>query len=97
MIAKHVPMCSLKKSDFAGLMNYITDPQSKEHRLEAVQVTNCESSQLNGAIAEVMAMQQFNRRLAGMGDIQKHALYIGNNLTGTYAGLGRLTANRWRW
>ena len=30
MIAKHVPMRSLGKSDFAGLANYITDAQSKE-------------------------------------------------------------------
>ena len=41
MIAKHVPMRSLGKSDFAGLVNYITDEQSKEHRLGAVRLTNC--------------------------------------------------------
>ena len=29
MIAKHVPMRSLGKSDFAGLVQYITDAQSK--------------------------------------------------------------------
>jgi hypothetical protein len=33
MIAKHVPMRSLGKSDFAGLVNYVTDAQSKDHRL----------------------------------------------------------------
>lgn len=29
MIAKHVPMRSIKKSDFAELVKYITDEQGK--------------------------------------------------------------------
>ncbi len=40
MIAKHVPMRSLGKSDFAGLAEYITDAQSKTERLGLVTVTN---------------------------------------------------------
>ncbi len=43
MIAKHVPMRSQGKSDFAGLVNYITDHQSKEHRLGSVRLNNCEA------------------------------------------------------
>ena len=50
MIAKHVPMRSLGKSDFAGLANYITDAQSKDHRLGHVQATNCEAGSIQDAI-----------------------------------------------
>ena len=62
MIAKHVPMRSLGKSDFAGLVNYITDAQSKDHRLGRVQVTNCEAGTLRDAITEVLATQHMNTR-----------------------------------
>ncbi|XAW89875.1 hypothetical protein ABDK09_09830 [Vibrio sp. CDRSL-10 TSBA] len=39
MIVKHIPMRSTHKSDFAGLINYLTDAQSKEHRLGHVKLT----------------------------------------------------------
>lgn len=62
MIAKHVAMRSLGKSDFAGLVNYITDEQSKEHRLESVRLTNCEAHSIQDAISEVLATQFANTR-----------------------------------
>ncbi|WP_157416889.1 TraI/MobA(P) family conjugative relaxase, partial [Aeromonas caviae] len=62
MIAKHVPMRSLGKSNFADLANYLTDEQSKEHRLGAVKVTNCESANLKAAIEEILATQHINTR-----------------------------------
>ena len=62
MIAKHVPMRSLGKSNFADLANYLTDEQSKEHRLGAVNVTNCESANLKAAIEEILATQHINTR-----------------------------------
>ena len=62
MIAKHVPMRSLGKSDFAGLTNYITDAQSKDHRLGQVLLTNCSAATLSAAIEEVLATQHFNTR-----------------------------------
>ena len=62
MIAKHVPMRSAQKSDFAGLVNYITDAQSKEHRLGNVRITNCETENLKAAMAEVLATQFGNTR-----------------------------------
>ena len=62
MIAKHVPMRSLGKSDFAGLVDYITDPQSKEHRLGEVMMTNCEAHSVRDAISEVLATQFTNTR-----------------------------------
>lgn len=62
MIAKHVPMRAAQKSDFAGLVNYITDAQSKEHRLGNVRITNCETENLKAAMAEVLATQFGNTR-----------------------------------
>jgi hypothetical protein len=65
VIAKHVPMRSLGKSDFAGLASYITDAQSKDHRLGAVSVTNCEAATMPAAIEEVLATQHLNTRATG--------------------------------
>ena len=62
MIAKHVPMRSVGKSDFAGLVRYITDAQSKDHRLGAVQLTNCDAYSVRDTITEVLATQYANTR-----------------------------------
>ncbi|MCG7929940.1 MAG: relaxase/mobilization nuclease domain-containing protein [Candidatus Thiodiazotropha lotti] len=62
MIAKHVPMRSLGKSDFAGLIDYITDEQNKEHRLGEVMMTNCEAHSVRDAVSEVLATQFSNTR-----------------------------------
>lgn len=62
MIVKHVPMKSLGRSDFASLAKYITDSQSKDHRLGSVEVSNCESGNLLGAIEEILATQHQNTR-----------------------------------
>lgn len=65
MIAKHVPMRSLGKSDFAGLADYITDTQGKTERLGQVQVTNCAAGTVQAAIDEVLATQHINTRATG--------------------------------
>nr|WP_321266050.1 TraI/MobA(P) family conjugative relaxase [Alcaligenes faecalis] len=65
MIAKHVPMRSLGKSDFASLVNYVTDAQSKDHRLSQVQITNCDAVSVRDAITEVLATQHSNTRAKG--------------------------------
>lgn len=62
MIAKHVPMRTLGKSNFGELASYITDAQSKDHRLGQVRVTNCEAATLPAAIEEVLATQHMNTR-----------------------------------
>ncbi|EOV4287852.1 TraI/MobA(P) family conjugative relaxase [Escherichia coli] len=62
MILKHVPMRSPGKSDFAGLANYITDAQSKEHRLGEIRLTNCHAVTVGDAITEVLATQHGNTR-----------------------------------
>jgi hypothetical protein len=70
VIAKHVPMRAAARSDFAGLVRYITDAQDKAVRLGAVTVTNCEAAtpevaNLSAVIAEVLATQRQNTRAAG--------------------------------
>jgi hypothetical protein len=62
MIAKHVPMRSIQKSDFADLVDYITDEQSKRERVEFVNVTNCHTDDPAMAILEVMNTQSRNTR-----------------------------------
>jgi hypothetical protein len=64
MIAKHVPMRSLGKSDFAGLVEYITDAQSKTNGW-----ARC-SHELRGRHRagrhhEVLATQHMNTRAKG--------------------------------
>ena len=75
MIAKHVPMRSAGKSDFAGLVRYITDEQSKEHRLGNVYMTNCDAETVRDAITEILATQQINTRAKG--DKTYHLIEIG--------------------
>lgn len=58
-------MRSLKKSDFAGLVKYITDEQSKTERLGLVNATNCEADTMQAVIGEVLATQQGNTRAKG--------------------------------
>ena len=62
MIAKHIPMRSRQKSDFASLVQYITDRQSKTERLGVVNITNCAAHTLPAIMAEVLACQQLNTR-----------------------------------
>jgi hypothetical protein len=62
MIAKHVPMKSVKKSDFADLVKYLADDQDKKERVVYTSVTNCESNDLKAAIIEVTATQGMNTR-----------------------------------
>ncbi len=62
MIAKHVSMKSIKKSDFGALVGYISDDQDKSERVEYTSVTNCQSDDLRSAIIEVTTVQGMNTR-----------------------------------
>jgi hypothetical protein len=62
MIAKQVPMKSVKKSDFAELVKYITNAQQKAERVGGVTVTNCQSDRPDAAIIEVINTQVQNTR-----------------------------------
>ena len=62
MIAKHVSMKTVQKSDFAGLVKYITDEQAKNERVGYVAVTNCHTDRPEVAITEVLNTQAQNTR-----------------------------------
>ena len=65
MIIKHVPMRSVKKSDFAGLAEYITDEQGKIERVGLCTTTNCDADTITTVIGEVLATQRLNTRATG--------------------------------
>lgn len=62
MIAKHITMKSVRKSDFQKLVHYITNPQQKSERVGEVWVTNCYSDQADDAVLEVCLTQAQNSR-----------------------------------
>lgn len=62
MIAKHVSMKTVQKSDFSGLVKYITDEQAKNERVGYVAVTNCHADRPDVAITEVLNTQAQNTR-----------------------------------
>ena len=62
MIAKHIPMRCASLSSFSGLVDYLTDTQNKEERVEAVNITNCISDTPDMAAIEVRATQMRNTR-----------------------------------
>jgi Relaxase/Mobilisation nuclease domain len=62
MIAKHVSMNSVRKSDYAELVNYMTDEHEKNERVGYVLVTNCQSDRSDAAILEVINTQGKNTR-----------------------------------
>lgn len=62
MIAKHVAMKSVRKSDFGELVKYMTDEQGKNERVGYVSITNCQSDRLDAAVLEVLNTQDRNIR-----------------------------------
>lgn len=62
MIAKIVPIKSLRKSNFSVLVKYLTDPQGKNERIGLVSITNCYTDELTSAMLEIQNTQEMNRR-----------------------------------
>lgn len=62
MIGKQVSMKSIGKSDFSGLVKYITDEQQKNERVGAITVSNCHSNEHQIAMLEIMNTQALNTR-----------------------------------
>ncbi|CAE6823255.1 Protein TraI [Paraburkholderia aspalathi] len=62
MIAKHIPMRVVKKSDFRELVEYLNDPQTKQERVGKLTVTNCQQDNPLDAALEVQATQAINTR-----------------------------------
>lgn len=62
MIAKIIPIKSLRKSNFSALAKYLTDPQGKNERIGLVSITNCYTDELTSALLEIQNTQEMNRR-----------------------------------
>ncbi|MBS50755.1 MAG: TraI/MobA(P) family conjugative relaxase [Sphingobium sp.] len=62
MIAKHVSMRVTRKSDFGGLVRYITSAQGRDERVGDITVTNCQTDDPHAAAIACMAVQAQNKR-----------------------------------
>jgi hypothetical protein len=62
MIAKIIPIKSLRKSNFSALVKYLTDPQGKSERLARISITNCYTDELTPAMLEIQNTQEMNKR-----------------------------------
>lgn len=62
MIAKHVSMRVTRKSDFGGLVRYITSAQGRDERVGDITVTNCQTDDPDAAAIACTAVQAQNKR-----------------------------------
>lgn len=65
MIVRHIPMKAIKKSNFAGLIQYMTNEQGKQERVGDIRITNCQSEDVTWATHEIEATQHQNQRAKG--------------------------------
>lgn len=65
MIVRHIPMKAIKKSNFSGLIEYMTNEHGKQERVGEIRITNCQSDEVEWAIHEVQATQALNQRAKG--------------------------------
>ncbi|MCC8996227.1 MAG: relaxase/mobilization nuclease domain-containing protein [Nitrosomonas sp.] len=62
MIAKIIPIKSVRKSSFSALIQYLTDPQDKSERVSQIKVSNCYSDDQIAALLEIQNTQEMNKR-----------------------------------
>ncbi|MCP5275236.1 MAG: relaxase/mobilization nuclease domain-containing protein [Burkholderiales bacterium] len=62
MIAKIIPIKSIRKSNFSALVKYLTDPQGKTERIGQIAVTNCYTDEMTAALLEIQNTQEMNKR-----------------------------------
>ena len=62
MIAKIIPIKSVRKSNFSALIQYLTNPQNKSDRISQIKVSNCYSDDLTAALLEIQNTQEMNTR-----------------------------------
>lgn len=62
MIAKIIPIKSVRKSNYSALIQYLTDPQDKSERISQIKVSNCYSDDLTAALLEIQNTQEMNTR-----------------------------------
>jgi hypothetical protein len=55
----------IRKSNFAGLIQYMTNEHGKQERVGEIRMTNCQSNEVEWAIHEVQATQELNQRAQG--------------------------------
>ena len=72
MIVRHIPMKAIKKSNFAGLIQYMTNEQGKQERVGEIRNINCQSQDVVWATHEIEATQHQNQR--ALGDKTYHLL-----------------------
>ena len=51
-----------QKSSFVDLVEYLTNSQKKNHRVEEIKISNCKTDHLEAATAEILATQLCNTR-----------------------------------
>ncbi|SEN34814.1 TraI/MobA(P) family conjugative relaxase [Nitrosomonas marina] len=62
MIAKIIPIKSIRKSNFSALVKYLTDPRGKTERIGQVSVKNCYTDELISVLLEIQNTQEMNKR-----------------------------------
>ncbi|SEQ06537.1 TraI/MobA(P) family conjugative relaxase [Nitrosomonas ureae] len=62
MIAKIIPIKSVRKSNYSALIQYLTDPQDKSERINQIKVSNCYSDDLMAGLLEIQNTQEMNTR-----------------------------------
>ncbi len=62
MIAKIIPIKSVRKSNFSALIKYLTAPQGKTERIGQVSVTHCYTDELTASLLEIQNTQEMNKR-----------------------------------
>ncbi|MBP6366925.1 MAG: relaxase/mobilization nuclease domain-containing protein [Nitrosomonas sp.] len=62
MIAKIIPIKSVRKSNFSALIQYLTDTQDKSERVSQIKVSNCYTDDLTAGLLEIQNTQEMNKR-----------------------------------
>jgi len=62
MIAKIIPIKTVRKSSYSALIQYLTDPQGKSERISQIKVSNCYSDDQTAALIEIQNTQEMNTR-----------------------------------
>ncbi|MBX9636176.1 MAG: relaxase/mobilization nuclease domain-containing protein [Nitrosomonas sp.] len=62
MIAKIIPIKSVRKSNFSALIQYLTDTQDKSERVSQIKVSNCYTDDLTAGLLEIRNTQEMNTR-----------------------------------
>ncbi|MCE7915634.1 MAG: relaxase [Nitrosomonas sp. PRO4] len=62
MIAKIIPIKTVRKSNYSALIQYLTDPQDKSERISQIRASNCYSDDLTAALLEIQNTQEMNKR-----------------------------------